>query len=148
MAYRVLLFLLISIAHFAVSAQSEVVFEVKAKAAKGETISRPKHESITLPKFDTSGLNYVLIDSAIGKGDTILFFDKRIKLEESFIQTGQGAALKQHKLKGNVLDESSAFILQHARVIMQPVYLIVFSTYNNGSLRTKEQFWYQIRILP
>lgn len=148
MAYRILVFLLVSIAHFAASAQSEAVFEVKAKPAKKDVLVIPKHRSIILQKYDSAGLNYIRIDSTIIKGDSILFFDRKIRLEESFIETGQGAALKQHKLKGNVLDESSAFILRYARLQRLPVFLIVLSTFNNGALRTKDWLVYQIRILP
>jgi len=144
---RVCLFLLLNMCCLAAMAQGDAVFEVKAKTMD-EAVAISRYRSVVLPKYDTAGLNYLLIDTAIGKGDTIVFFDRRIKLNESFIQTGQGATLKQHMLKGNVLDGTAAFILRYARINNQAVSLIVLKTLHSGSLRSSDWLIYQIIIQP
>lgn len=144
---RVLLLLVLNVCCLGAMAQGDAVFEVKAKS-KTTPVASSKYRSVVLPKYDTAGLNYLLIDTAIGKGDTIVFFDRRIKLNESFIQTGQGATLKQHMLKGNVIDGTTAFILRYARMSNQAVSLIVSKTSHSGSLRSRDWLIYQIRVRP
>jgi hypothetical protein len=129
-----------------VVAQGDAVFEVKAKAV--DTVAIGKHRSVVLPPFDTAGLNFVVIDSTIDEGDTIKFTNPDIVLGRAYIQTGQGPALKQHRLFGNIIDDYTAYLFRYGRKYKQTPLIIIQAVYSNGSIREREQMYYQVKFLP
>lgn len=143
---RALLLLLLIVSCLYVVAQGDAVFEVKAKAV--DTVAIGKHRSVVLPPFDTAGLNFVVIDSTIGEGDTIKFTNPDIVLGRAYIQTGQGPALKQHRLFGNIIDDYTAYLFRYGRKYKQTPLIIIQAVYSNGSIREREQMYYQVKFLP
>ena len=143
---RILLLLLLNVCGLVAMAQGDAVFEVKAKAI--DTAVEGTHRSLILPPFDTAGLNFVVIDSGIGEGDTIKFTNPDIVLGRAYIQTGQGPALKQHRLFGNVIDDYTAYLFRYARKYKQTPLIIIQAVYSKGSIREREQMYYQVKFLP
>lgn len=145
MKNRIIIALLLCTCSMAGFAQGEDVFTVKAKTEEAPVT---KHRTVTLPKYDTAGLNFLVIDSMPVKGDTLKFGNEKIILRGAVIQTARGADLKQHQLKSNVLDETACFILRYARMNKQTPVIMIHSIYSNGSVRDKEWFVYQVKFLP
>lgn len=143
---RVLLLLLLNVCCLAGMAQGDAVFEVKARAIDTAVIGT--HRSLILPPFDTVGLNFVGVDSSIGEGDTLRFTDPAIMLVRTYIQTGQGAAMRQHHLHGNIIDDYTAYMFRYARKYGQTPLLVVQATYSESPIKGKEQMYYQVKFLP
>ena len=131
---------------FTVSAQGDAVFAVKAKPA--DTLAVGRHHSLILPPFDTLGSNFVVIDSTIDEGDTIKFTNPDIVLGRAFIQTGSGPALKQHRLFGNIIDDYTAYLFRYGRKYKQTPLIIIQAVYSKGTIREREQMYYQVKFLP